>query len=98
MQEQEHSGEQSRLRGLSATDLLFQMPFLQTLLQRLLDCRPSGAAAHDAVVQVTLIDPVCLWVLHALDFEHQCHATAKARVAAEGSLSVVLLVCCTFTV
>lgn len=54
-QEQEHSGEQSRLRGLSATDLLFQMPFLQTLLQRLLDCRPSGAASHDAVVQQSLL-------------------------------------------
>lgn len=52
LQEQEHSGEQSRLRGLSATDLLFQMPFLQKLLQRLLDCRPTGAASHDAVVQV----------------------------------------------
>lgn len=52
MQEQEHSGEQSRMRQLPAAELLVQMPFLQKLLQRLLDCKPTGAASHDAVVQV----------------------------------------------
>ena len=53
LQEQEHSGEQSRLRQLPAQELLFQMPFLQKLLQRLLDCKPTGAASHDAVVQAS---------------------------------------------
>ena len=52
-QEQEHSGEQSKLRQLPSQELLFQMPFLQKLLQRLLDCRPTGAASHDAVVQAS---------------------------------------------
>lgn len=54
-QEQEHSGEQSKLRQLPSPELLFQMPFLQKLLQRLLDCRPTGAASHDAVVQQSLL-------------------------------------------
>ncbi|DBA72856.1 TPA: hypothetical protein ACH3X2_009827 [Trebouxia sp. C0005] len=54
-QEQEHSGEQSRLRQLPAQELLFQMPFLQKLLRRLLDCKPTGAASHDAVVQQSLL-------------------------------------------
>jgi len=53
VQEQEHSGEQSRLRQLPAQELLFQMPFLQKLLRRLLDCKPTGAASHDAVVQAS---------------------------------------------
>ena len=53
-QEQEHSGEQSKLRQLQSQELLFQMPFLQKLLQRLLDCKPTGAASHDTVVQVGL--------------------------------------------
>lgn len=52
VQEQEHSGEQSRMRQLPAAELLVQMPFLQKLLQRLLDCKPTGAASHDTVVQV----------------------------------------------
>lgn len=53
LQEQEHSGEQSRMRQLPASELLVQMPFLQKLLQRLLDCKPTGSASHDAVVQVS---------------------------------------------
>jgi len=53
VQEQEHSGEQSRLRQLPAQELLTQMPFLQKLLRRLLDCKPTGAASHDAVVQAS---------------------------------------------
>ena len=40
------------MRQLPAAELLVQMPFLQKLLQRLLDCKPTGAASHDAVVQV----------------------------------------------
>ncbi|KAL3153723.1 hypothetical protein ABBQ32_013317 [Trebouxia sp. C0010 RCD-2024] len=54
-QEQEHSGEQSKMRQLPAPDLLAQMPFLQKLLQRLLDCKPTGGASHDAVVQQSLL-------------------------------------------
>ncbi|KAA6422373.1 MAG: clathrin assembly factor [Trebouxia sp. A1-2] len=54
-QEQEHSGEQSRLRQLPAQELLFQMPFLQKLLRRLLDCKPTGAASHDAVQSLLTI-------------------------------------------
>lgn len=69
VQEQEHSGEQSRLRQLPAQELLFQMPFLQKLLRRLLDCKPTGAASHDAVVQAStdsmnlaLHNPAALYV------------------------------------
>ena len=40
------------MRQLPASELLVQMPFLQKLLQRLLDCKPTGAASHDTVVQV----------------------------------------------
>ena len=40
------------MRQLPAAELLVQMPFLQKLLQRLLDCKPTGSASHDAVVQV----------------------------------------------
>lgn len=50
--EQEAPGTESRLRGLGARDLLFQLPHLQRLQRRLLDCVPSGAAAHDPVVLV----------------------------------------------
>lgn len=53
VQEQEHSGEQSKLRQLPSQELLAQMPYLQKLLQRLLDCKPTGAASHDAVVQAS---------------------------------------------
>ena len=53
VQEQEHSGEQSRLRQLPAQELLTQMPFLQKLLRCLLDCKPTGVASHDAVVQAS---------------------------------------------
>ncbi len=53
LQEQEHSGEPSRMRSLNSTDLLFQLPFLQKLLERLIDCKPGGVAAKDPVVQVS---------------------------------------------
>jgi len=51
-QEQEQGGRESRLRGLSGEALLSQMPLLQRLLARLVDCRPTGGAAHDPVVRV----------------------------------------------
>ena len=53
-QEQEQSGEASRMRTLSGKDLLIQLPYLQRLLQRLVDCRPGGPCVHDQVVQVSI--------------------------------------------
>lgn len=52
MQEQEHAGEQSRMRALTTELLLQQLPMLQRLMSRLVDCRPTGAACQDHVVQV----------------------------------------------
>ena len=46
------NGGTSRLRSLGSKDLLSQLPMLQHLLQRLVDCKPSGQALHDPVVQV----------------------------------------------
>lgn len=74
-QEQEQSGEASRMRTLSGKDLLIQLPYLQRLLQRLVDCRPGGPCVHDVVVQVCSLailsfrclsstavqGPVCAW-------------------------------------
>ena len=51
-QEQERPGDASKLRSMPAAQLLSQLPHLQRLLQRLLDCKPAGAASHDIVVQV----------------------------------------------
>lgn len=51
-QEQEQGGEQSRMRMLGSAELLRQLPVLQRLLGRLVDCRPTGAAGQDPVVQV----------------------------------------------
>ena len=42
------------MRSLGPKDLLTQLPMLQHLLQRLVDCKPTGQATHDPVVQVTL--------------------------------------------
>ncbi|KAK9806363.1 hypothetical protein WJX72_011503 [[Myrmecia] bisecta] len=50
-QEQEHSGEPSRMRSLNSTDLLFQLPFLQKLLERLMDCKPGVMSGRDPIVQ-----------------------------------------------
>ena len=50
--EQEAPGVESRLRTLSPRDLLYQLPHLQRLQRRLLDCVPRGAATHDPVVLV----------------------------------------------
>ncbi len=49
---QEAPGQESRMRGLSPRDLLLQLPHLQRLQRRLLDCTPHGAATHDPVVLV----------------------------------------------
>ena len=51
--EQEASGAESRMRSLPPRDLLFQLPNLQRLQRRLLDCMPRGAATHDPVVLVS---------------------------------------------
>ncbi len=56
-QEQEQGGEQSRMRTLGSAELLRQLPVLQRLLGRLVDCRPTGAASLDPVVQVRC--PLC---------------------------------------
>ncbi|CAL5227469.1 g10446 [Coccomyxa viridis] len=53
-QEQEHAGEQSRMRALTTELLLQQLPMLQRLMNRLIDCRPTGAASQDHVVQAAL--------------------------------------------
>ena len=43
------------MRTLSSDQLLKQLPVLQRLQQRLMDCKPSGAAARDPVVQGALM-------------------------------------------
>ena len=48
------NGGTSKLRTLGSKELLMQLPMLQHLLQRLVDCKPTGRAAHDEVVQVRL--------------------------------------------
>ena len=55
LQEMEHGGETSSMRNLSGLLLLRQLPVLQRLQQRLMDCKPSGKAAHDPVVQAALV-------------------------------------------
>ncbi|KAI3432215.1 hypothetical protein D9Q98_003777 [Chlorella vulgaris] len=52
--EQDAPGTESRLRSLPPRDLLFQLPHLQRLQRRLLDCVPRGAARHDPVVLFSL--------------------------------------------
>ncbi|EIE26322.1 hypothetical protein COCSUDRAFT_58860 [Coccomyxa subellipsoidea C-169] len=54
LEEQEQGGEQSRMRTLGSAELLRQLPVLQRLLGRLVDCRPTGAASLDPVVQGSL--------------------------------------------
>ena len=51
----EHGGGTSKMRTLSAGELLKQLPVLQRLQLRLMDCKPSGVAAHDSVVQASLM-------------------------------------------
>lgn len=52
--EVEQPGNQSRLRTMGARELLYQLPFLQRLQRRLLDCVPRGQAARDHVVLYAL--------------------------------------------
>lgn len=40
------------MRTLGGEELLRQLPVLQRLLSRLVDCKPTGGAAQDHVVQV----------------------------------------------
>lgn len=40
------------MRALTTELLLQQLPMLQRLMNRLIDCRPTGAASQDHVVQV----------------------------------------------
>ncbi len=40
------------MRTLGSEELLRQLPVLQRLLGRLVECRPTGAASLDPVVQV----------------------------------------------
>ena len=54
--ETEEAGSESRMRSLNTQDLLFQLPKLQRLLQRLTDCVPRGSTAKDPIVQVL---PAC---------------------------------------
>ena len=42
------------MRTLGGKEMLTQLPLLQHLLQRLVDCKPSGQATHDPVVQVPI--------------------------------------------
>ena len=50
----ESAGTESKLRSLSPKDLLQQMPYLQRLQRRLVDCLPRGQAATDEVVLLSL--------------------------------------------
>lgn len=40
------------MRNLEGKQMLTQLPILQHLMQRLVDCKPTGQATHDPVVQV----------------------------------------------
>ena len=42
------------MRALTTELLLQQLPMLQRLMNRLVDCKPTGAACQDHVVQVSL--------------------------------------------
>ena len=55
LQEAEEPGAESRLRNLPPPELLTQLPVMQRLMQRLMDCLPKGAAARDWVVQMALL-------------------------------------------
>ena len=59
VQEQEHAGEQSRMRALSTGVLLQQLPMLQRLMSKLVNCKPTGTACQDPVVQVISLPRCC---------------------------------------
>ena len=46
---------ESKMRNLPPTELLAQLPPLQKLLERLMDCLPRGVAARHFVVQASLL-------------------------------------------
>lgn len=69
--EVEQPGNQSRLRTMGARELLYQLPFLQRLQRRLLDCVPRGQAARDHVVLVS--------------WGSDCMASAKTVFLIEGA-------------
>ncbi|KAK9813333.1 hypothetical protein WJX73_000925 [Symbiochloris irregularis] len=46
---------ESKMRTLGGKEMLSQLPLLQHLLQRLVDCKPTGQATHDPVVQASLL-------------------------------------------
>ena len=48
--ELEAAGKESKFRTLGPKDLLAQMPYLQRMQRRLVDCVPRGQAARDEVV------------------------------------------------
>ena len=50
----ESTGKESKMRTLSPKDLLQQLPYLQRLQRRLVDCLPRGQAARDDVVLLSL--------------------------------------------
>jgi hypothetical protein len=47
------ASSESRFRALPPKDLLYQLPQLQRLQRRLMDCVPRGQASHDPVVLVS---------------------------------------------
>lgn len=53
-QGKDNAGEVFSLRDLSGEELLRQLPVLQKLQQRMMDCKPGGAAKSDPVVQASL--------------------------------------------
>lgn len=50
----EGAGKESRLRTLTPSDLLRQLPYLQRLQRSLVDCVPKGQAMRDDVVLVRI--------------------------------------------
>jgi hypothetical protein len=46
---------ESKMRNLPPAELLAQLPPLQKLLERLMDCLPRGVAARHFVVQASLL-------------------------------------------
>ena len=48
------------MRNLEGKEMLTQLPILQHLMQRLVDCKPTGQATHDPVVQVRFSASSCI--------------------------------------
>ena len=47
------------MRALSTEALLQQLPMLQRLMSRLVNCKPTGTACQDHVVQVISLTTCC---------------------------------------